>query len=212
MKGRFIVFEGLDGSGTSTQAGLLRDYFLRLKSTAYLTCEPSDGPIGTMIRQSFKGRINFPKGNTPCGGGDLFDHQMAYLFAADRHDHLFNTVDGVFKHLEEGATVISTRYFFSSYAYHCQTESDFDLVKNLNSKFPNPDLVVYLKAPVEVSINRLDSRPFRDEYENEKKLRVVSENYDRIFSDYDGELLVIDATKEMHEIHEYIIAKIEELP
>ncbi|MBY6221533.1 dTMP kinase [Marinobacter nauticus] len=211
MKGKFIVFEGLDGSGTSTQASLLRDYFLSLKSSAYLTSEPSDGPIGTMIRQAFKGRINFPKGSISSGSGDLFDQQMAYLFAADRHDHLYNEVDGVFKHLEEGATVISTRYFFSSYAYHCQSEDDFSLVKDLNSKFPNPDLVVYLKAPVEVSINRLHSRPFRDEYENEKKLRIVSENYERIFTDYQGEFLTIDANRGIQEIHECIIDKVKSL-
>lgn len=211
MKGKFIVFEGLDGSGTSTQASLLRDYFLSLKSSAFLTSEPSDGPIGTMIRQAFKGRINFSKGSFSCGDGDLFDQQMAYLFAADRHDHLYNEVDGVFKHLKSGATVISTRYFFSSYAYHCKSESDFALVRDLNSKFPNPDLVVYLKAPVEVSIKRLHSRPFRDEYENEEKLRIVSENYGRIFSDYKGECLVIDANKGIQEIHECIIDKVKSL-
>lgn len=211
MKGKFIVFEGLDGSGTSTQASLLRDYFLRLNDVAYLTSEPSDGPIGTMIRQAFKGRISFSKGDIPSESGDLFDHQMAYLFAADRHDHLYNGVDGVFKHLNEGAIVISTRYFFSSYAYHCQSDSDFSLVEDLNSKFPNPDLVVYLKSSVEVSMNRINSRPFRDEYENEKKLRVVSENYDRIFSDYQGELLAIDATKDINEIHECIVGKVKGL-
>lgn len=208
MKGKFIVFEGLDGSGTSTQAALLKDYLSTESSIAYLTSEPSDGPVGTMIRQAFKGRIGFSKGVDSLGNGDLFDQQMAYLFAADRHDHLYNGIDGVFKLLATGASVISTRYFFSSYAYHCRTDDDFELVKRLNFKFPNPDLVIYLNNPVDVSIGRMSNRAFKDEYENAEKLRLVSKNYDRIFSEYKAPLLVIDATLSVKAIHDVIVSKV----
>jgi dTMP kinase len=207
-KGMFIVFEGIDGSGTTTQAEMLKDYFLANQKNCHLTCEPSDGPIGNMIRQSFKGRLNLAKGINPyIADGDLFDEQMAYLFAADRHDHLYNEIDGVIKLLDKGVTVISTRYYFSSYAYHCSSENDFELVTNLNSRFPKPDLVIYLNNSVEVSMNRMKNRAFKDEYENEKKLILVKSNYDKIFEQYDSNILFVDATDTVTSIHNLIVEK-----
>lgn len=212
IKGMFIVFEGIDGSGTSTQAEMLNNYFLNNQRKCHLTSEPSSGPIGNMIRQAFKGRLNLSKGENPyVNGGDLFDEQMAYLFAADRHDHLYNQIDGVIKLVNQGAIVISTRYYFSSYAYHCNSDSDFELVTNLNSRFPKPDLVVYLNNTVAVSMSRMQNRAFKDEYENERKLSLVKNNYDRIFDTYKEEKLIIDATDSIGNIHKSIVNKICEL-
>ena len=211
-KGIFIVFEGIDGSGTSTQAEMFNNYFLNSQKKCHLTSEPSNGPVGNMIRQAFKGRLNLSKGKNPYfDGGDLFDEQMAYLFAADRHDHLYNEIDGVTKLINQGTTVISTRYYFSSYAYHCNSDADFELVTNLNSRFPKPDLVIYLNNSVLVSINRMKNRAFKDEYENEIKLSQVKNNYAKIFETYDGELLIMDATDSIDNIHKAIIAKVCEL-
>jgi len=212
MKGKFIVFEGIDGSGTSTQADLLKKYFLDQNQESHLTSEPSEGPIGNMIRQAFKGRLNLPKGDNPyLKGGDLFDEQMAYLFAADRHDHLYNQVDGVEKLLSTGASVISTRYFFSSYAYHCRSDSDFQLVASLNARFPNPDLVIYLNNPVNISMERMENRAFKDEYENEQKLHLVKKNYEKVFQNYEGKLITVDATNTPTEIHDSIVAAVRSL-
>jgi dTMP kinase len=194
----FIVFEGIDGSGTSTQAVMLRDRLLADRQFAILTSEPSEGPIGNMIRQGMKGRIKFS--NNPSS----FDKQMAYLFAADRYDHLHNEVDGVLKLIGQGTHVISTRYFFSSYAYHATDKESFLLVKRLNEDFPNPDLVIYLKNKVECSIARMENRAHKDAYENEQKLTQVGENYDRIFSEYEGALLILDASQSPATIHQEI--------
>ncbi|WP_417228254.1 dTMP kinase [Amphritea sp.] len=212
MTGKFIVFEGIDGSGTSTQADLLVQYFRRKGQVCYLTCEPSSGPIGNMIRQGMKGRVIFSKGENPVlEKGDLFDEQMAYLFAADRHDHLYNPVDGVINQVNSGAVVISTRYFFSSFAYHCSSKEDFTLVKTLNSKFPDPDLVIYMDNPVGESIKRMSTRAFADEYENERKLKQVSDNYSKIFSEYEGAFLSLNATNNIDTIHHKIVEKVESL-
>lgn len=194
----FIVFEGIDGSGTTTQAVLLRDRLLADQQAAILTSEPSEGPIGNMIRQGMKGRIQFSSNSTS------FDQQMAYLFAADRYDHLHNEVDGVLKLKEQGTHVISTRYFFSSYAYHATDEATLSLVKRLNENFPNPDLVIYLKNTVECSILRMKNRAHKDAYENEHKLKIVGENYDHIFSEYDAPLLILDAGQSPTMIHNEI--------
>jgi dTMP kinase len=201
----FIVFEGIDGSGTSTQAIMLRDRLLADNQPAILTSEPSEGPIGNMIRQGMKGRIQFSSNPTS------FDQQMAYLFAADRYDHLHNEVDGVLKTINKGIHVISTRYFFSSYAYHATDEETLLLVKRLNKDFPNPDLVIYLKNTVECSIARMKNRAHKDAYENAYKLTQVGENYDRIFSEYNNPLLILDANQNPTTIHNTIYAYLKKM-
>ena len=103
MKKLFIVIEGIDCSGKTTQAELLKEYFITQKQQAVISPEPSNGIIGNMIRQALKQRIIFSHNRA------LFDEQMAYLFAADRHDHLYNDIDGVFKLIEDNSHVISTR-------------------------------------------------------------------------------------------------------
>ncbi|MEO1802676.1 MAG: dTMP kinase, partial [Cyanobacteria bacterium J06629_2] len=77
----FIVFEGIDSSGKTTQAELLQSYFTANREQAVISPEPSNGIIGNLIRQALKQRVVFSKDR------HLFDQQMAYLFAADRHDH-----------------------------------------------------------------------------------------------------------------------------
>lgn len=200
MTHKFIVFEGLDGSGTSTQAELLHSYFSSSQHLpTVLTAEPSDGPIGTMIRQTFKHRIHF------ASSIKHFDEQMAYLFAADRYDHLYNDIDGVTKLRQAGYHVICTRYYFSSYAYHCRGPEDFDLVHALNRRFPEPDLVIYIDVPVATSDSRLKTRAIRDSYENEAKLKIVKSNYDKIFSTYTGQFLKVDGTRSIPEVHDAIV-------
>jgi len=202
---KFIVFEGLDGSGTSTQANLLERRLVNEGHRCHVTSEPSAGPVGQMIRQAFKGRLRFSQPS------ERFDQQMAHLFSADRFDHLYNEWDGVIPTLERGTTVISTRYFFSSYAYHCTREQDWALVERLNRDFPNPDLLVYLRNPVAESVRRLQSRTTLDSYETPDKLVQVAANYERILDGYPGRKLVLDATRPPQEIHETIVQYAKEL-
>lgn len=204
-KAKFIVFEGLDGSGTSTQAALLEKRLIQEGHPCHLTSEPSAGPVGQMIRQAFKGRLRFSQAS------DRFDQQMAHLFSADRFDHLYNEWDGVVPMLVRGMTVISTRYFFSSYAYHCTREEDWALVERLNRDFPNPDLLVYLRNPVAESVRRLQARATLDSYETPDKLSQVSANYDRILHGYSGHKVVLDATRPPQDIHEAIVQHLKEL-
>ena len=111
MKKLFIVIEGIDASGKTTQAELLKEYFITQKQQAVISSEPSNGIIGNMIRQALKQRIIFSRDREADAERHraLFDEQMAYLFAADRHDHLYNDIDGVFKLIEDNYHVISTR-------------------------------------------------------------------------------------------------------
>jgi dTMP kinase len=200
MKKLFIVFEGIDGAGTSTQADLLKEYFLSQGEAAILSPEPSDGPIGKLLKKAMQQPILSLKNKTK------FDEQMAYLFAADRHYHLYNDVDGVFKLInQDRCHVITTRYYFSSLAYNCHNPEDFEFVGQLNQRFPDPDLVIYLDVPLEESLNRLRQRPSREIYENENKLQQVRQNFLKIFNCYDGLMIQIDARETRERIHQEIV-------
>ncbi len=198
MLGKFIVFEGIDGSGTSTQSEMLKDYLLDNNIKAVTTAEPSSGPIGNLIREGFKKRVAF------VDDSKLFDEQMAYLFAADRHDHLYNKVDGIFSLNKKNITTISTRYFFSSLVYHVTNDKEYKFVKKLNEKFPLPDLTIYIDNPVEISLERIALRAHRDTYENKEKLEKVSKNYKKVFAEYNQNLLVVDGSLSIMEIHNII--------
>ena len=152
-----------------------------------------------MIRQALKQRIVFSRDR------DLFDEQMAYLFAADRHDHLYNDIDGVFKLIEDNYNVISTRYYFSSLAYNCENKEKFSFIQKLNDRFPNPDLTIYIDIPIEISLKRLQERSLKEVYETQDKLTKVRKQYQQIFADYQEKLIAIDGTKDIQKIHRQIV-------
>lgn len=195
----FIVFEGIDCSGKSTQAEMLKNYFTTRSEPAVISSEPSNGIIGNLIRQALKKRIVFSREQ------NLFDEQMAYLFAADRHDHLYNEIDGVFALIKNNYHVISTRYYFSSLAYNCETPDKFAFIKKLNDRFPNPDLTIYLDLPIEVSLARLKERSLKEVYETKNKLTKVRSQYQQIFAEYDGQAISIDGTQKTQQIQEQIL-------
>lgn len=200
MKPLFIVFEGIDGSGTSTQATLLHHYFTQENQPAVLSPEPTEGVIGKLIRQGMQ---------TPLFAIDdpvLFDQQMAYLFAADRHHHLYNQDNGVFKLIrEDHCHVITTRYYFSSFAYNGNTPEDWALIQRLNQNFPQPDLVIYCDLPVEMSLLRIQDRSIKEIYETQEKLQKVRQNYLDLFRDYSGKFLLVDARHPPEEIHQTVV-------
>ncbi len=198
----FIVFEGIDSSGKTTQAELLKKYLATTKEQAVISPEPSNGIIGNLIRQALKQRIVFSKDQ------NLFDQQMAYLFAADRHDHLYNDVNGVFKLIQDNYHVISTRYYFSSLAYNCDSIEQYNFIKKLNDRFPNPDLTIYIDIPIEVSLLRLQERSLQEIYETKTKLTKVREQYQKIFAEYDGKAFAIDGTQDQQQIHQQIINRV----
>ena len=141
----FIAFEGIDGSGKSTQVRMLAEYLTQQGHKVHTTFEPTDSPIGKMIRDIFNHRME----------GD--QRVIAALFAADRLNHLLHSKDGILKKLEEGYTVITDRYYISSYAYH-SVYVDMDWVIKANSMSADllrPDLNIYIDISPEVSMERL---------------------------------------------------------
>ncbi|HEY0680166.1 MAG TPA: dTMP kinase [Chitinophagaceae bacterium] len=171
-KGRFIAFEGIDGSGKSTQAKLLSQKLQDKGLKIYTTFEPTDSPIGSIIRSIFKHKYEA-------------DHKtIAALFLADRLDHLQNKKNGILKMLDEGYTVICDRYYFSSYAYH-GTHMSIDWVIQANSlcaELLRPDLTIFIDVPPEVCMQRLNADRHQIElYETLDNLRLVRGKYMEAF-------------------------------
>ncbi len=171
-KNLFIAFEGIDGSGKSTQVKLLQEKLIRAGQKVYCTAEPTDSPIGSLIKSIFRHQM------------EADDKTIAALFVADRLDHLQNKKDGILKKMEEGFTVITDRYYFSSYAYH-GTHMPMDWViaaNSLSAELLRPDLTIYVDVSLEESMKRLkNGRNATERYETMENLRRVREKYFEAF-------------------------------
>ncbi|HEY8212322.1 MAG TPA: dTMP kinase [Myxococcaceae bacterium] len=148
-RGLFVVLEGIDGAGTTTQAERL-SAALRAEGRRVLTTrEPSDGPLGTLLRQALAGRLVLPG-----GAGALAPETLALLFAADRTDHLAAQVRPA---LEAGAVVICDRYVLSSLAYQ-GAQLPPRWVEAINAFAEPPDLTLFLEVDPEVASKRRAAR------------------------------------------------------
>lgn len=170
--GKFIALEGIDGSGKSSQIGPLVKRLEALGVPCRETREPTGGPVGSLIRQIFTGRVTAD------------NRVIAALYAADRIDHLVNEVDGLCAAISQGITVVSDRYYFSSYAYH-SVDVDMDWViqaNALSAQLLRPTLTVFLDVPVETALERIHRNRFVEEiFDGEQRLRKTRELYFQAF-------------------------------
>jgi dTMP kinase len=187
-KNLFIAIEGTDGSGKSTQAAMLAQRLTEEGHKVHLTFEPTNGHIGKLLRSILKGEISVDQ------------KAIAGLFLADRLDHLLNTQDGILKKMKEGYTVISDRYYFSSYAYH-SVYMDMDWVIACNemcAQILRPHLNIFVDVPPEVCMQRInDNRETPELYETTEILRKVRANYFTAFQKLTNreEVTIIDGNK-----------------
>ena len=164
---KFVVLEGLDGSGTTTQLNRLGSYCSENNIPFFHTFEPSDGFIGRAARDVLEKREK------------AHPYTLAQLFAADRREHLSLMEE----HLEAGEWVFCDRYLFSSLAYQ-SLGVDFDSVFNLNKDFPLPGFCFYIECSVETSASRRGDRDSEDLFEKENLQRKVIGHYEHAFSEF----------------------------
>jgi dTMP kinase len=194
----FVVLEGLDGSGTSTQLSRLTRRLGGGELTHEETWEPTDGPVGRLIRQALSGQL------------PVHPDTVARLFAADRGEHL-SGAHGIIERTKNGVLVISDRYLFSSLAYQgltCGTE----LPAALNSAFPLPELLVFFDIAPQNAAARLASRKSLDIYENIEFQTRVDEAYRAILATFAGSgmrIAHIDASMPEDEVEKALWAQIE---
>jgi dTMP kinase len=197
----FVVLEGLDGAGTTTQMRLLCDRLEREGRAHAGSWEPTDGPVGRLIRSILARRVK------------ALPLTVALLFAADRHQHLAGP-DGVIERTARGELVVSDRYLFSSLAYQ-SIECGFRRVLDLNEDFPLPELLVFIDTPVAVSQARLDRRTHRELYDGAGFQARVREGYLQAIEHFQGSgmrVLVLDGNRPVDEIHEAIWTETARLP
>lgn len=164
MTGLLVAIEGLDGSGGTTQTRLLSDWLRSRGRGVLVTREPSDLPVGLLIRDALRGRA-------PLG-----DAVLPYLFAADRRDHLDREI---LPGLARGEVVITDRYLASSLAYQSLV-LDFDRVASLNADFLLPDLTVMLDLAPARCLERIGGRgAARERFEELEALEAVAAGYER---------------------------------
>ncbi len=167
-KGIFIAFEGIDGSGKSTQIRLLAERMRDEGIRCHTTMEPTDSPIGSLIHQIMTGRIKTDA------------RVLSPLFVADRLDHLLNDVDGILHKIDEGVTVITDRYYFSSYAYQ-GVDMPMDQVISANrpsSDLLRPTVTLFIDIPPDVAIERITKNRSRKElFEKRSRLVQVRDKY-----------------------------------
>ncbi len=197
----FIVLEGIDGSGTTTQLGLLQHHLEGRGRQVHATREPSTGPIGRLLREILLGGHKSPAG-APVDG-----LAMALLFAADRRDHLAREISPA---LAAGADVISDRYLLSSLAYQAQ-EAERDWVAGLARDIRAPDLTLLLDLPVEVAAERRRAAGRPDErYDADAVQSRVAARYRELCAG-DPRAVVLDAARSVADVAAAIAAAVDRL-
>ena len=203
--GKFIVFEGIDGSGTTTQCGLAAEW-LRTRSVRVLeTFEPTDGIIGKVIRQALSCEM------PGCEGEELAPELFALLFASDRMDHVNGKVVPA---LERGEWVLSDRCYLSSFAYQ-SVDCDLGWVRTLNRHVRRADLTLLLDLDAQTAFDRFaGERAGRDVFETVDKMTAIRESYLKIADVLRAEgdrIITIDASQSLEAVAAAAQAGIAEL-
>nr|WP_253692163.1 MULTISPECIES: dTMP kinase [unclassified Treponema] len=202
----FVVFEGIDGSGTTSQMRLLKERFETEDkgSLVSFTQEPTSGPIGALIRSALQDSLK------------LAPETMTRLFAADRCEHIYG-LNGILELVKAGKAVFSDRYVFSSLAYQTAAGTS-ELAKLQNDGFPLPEFLFFFDLPVDVSMSRVMGRSNVLEIYEEKTFQYkVQDEYKKIIDQYREKepkmnIIMINAVEQIEEIHEKLWSIVKNLP
>jgi dTMP kinase len=206
--GKFIVLEGIDGSGTTTHSFLLEEHFSHISLPVHRTQEPSDGPVGRMIRLALTHRLG--KAGSDGAFQPLDETTMALAFAADRADHLQCEI---LPCLEAGINIICDRYYLSSLAYQGPA-LDYAWVRQINARFPKPDLTILLDITTDLWVKRMSqARRVAQLYEHMERQEVVRDGYHRSMAMLlaEGErIIVVDTNRPEKRVHKDIVHLLDE--
>lgn len=198
MSGRLIVLEGIDGAGTTTQAERLVKGLAAREPPTHLTREPSDGPVGRLLRQILAGE------HAPTDATTL-----SLMFAADRADHLQREVE---PRLAAGAVVISDRWYHSSLAYQ-GTGEERAWIRELNKRARRPDLTILLRVDPEVAARRVQVRDGEQELFDALEIqKQVAAGYDAVVAALADEehIAIVDGEQSIDAISAEILKLVQE--
>lgn len=203
-QGRFIVFEGIDGAGKTTQAKILAKRLEDMGKRVYMTAEPTTLPSGKALREVLSGSVV------------KSDAEIAAMFVLDRIAHNVDIESGIEKMISEGTVIICDRYYYSSLAYQ-GSAVDYEWVKSMNVSCPDirhPDICVFLDLTPEESMKRISrGRETTEIYENTDTLRRVRESFMRVIEDVGGQdrIAVVDASSDIEQIAERIFEAVSKI-
>ncbi|MCJ7720738.1 MAG: dTMP kinase [Candidatus Hadarchaeum sp.] len=166
MRGKLVSIEGIDGCGKSTHAKILARWLRARGYKVVVTDEPTNGPIGRIIKRILRGELKVPVA------------AEALLFAADRLHHLDKLI---LPAMRAGKIVITERYTYSSLAYQSARGLNLQWIANINEKAPRPDMAVLIDVPAEIALRRIKGARELDTFERDLKLqRKVRTKYLRV--------------------------------
>lgn len=182
--GALIVFEGIDGTGKSTQLALLEKFLLNEGYRVVTTREPTEGNYGMQIRALYRNR-----------GAVTLEEELD-LFIKDRKEHVETLIT---PSMAGGSIVLSDRYFLSSAAYQGAAGLDPELILSRNDFAPNPDLALIFEIDVEESIRRITEKrgDVLNDFEQTESLKKVASIFRNMNCDY---IRRVDATGSIDQI------------
>jgi len=202
-RGRFIVLEGLDGSGTTTQSRRLTKWLAEQKHSVEETFEPTDGPIGALIRSALSRTLVPANSNTPVS---FSEDALCLLFAADRIEHSRE----IREWQDDGRHVVCDRYIHSSIAYQSLgTGISPEHVVEANHGVAIPDITIFLDVPVDACLDRLKDRDDSPSvYEKKDILDRIRANYIStapLYTENFGPIHKLDGSRPVDEVTKAII-------
>ena len=203
--GKFIVFEGIDGSGKTTQAKMLCDKLNLHDKESVFTAEPTNRSCGKLLRSFLKGEET------------ASDITVASLFTTDRLDHI-TCNGGLLDTINCSKNVICDRYYFSSYAYNAHSR-DVQEIINLNSicsSILRPDVCIFIDISPEVAMERIitnRSADSREIYETTEYLTIVRKRYYQAFELTKNEenVIIIDGNRDVDAISKDVFDAVNKL-
>lgn len=201
MQGRFIVFEGIDGAGKSTQISKLQEKLQKDGRKVFITAEPTQSVTGGVLRDALSG--NYKRSSS----------ELAALFLADRIFHNVNENCGIKQALEKGYDVICDRYYYSSLAYQGM-DSDLDWVMKMNIDCPDilkPDLCIFLDLDAESSKKRIDAnRATVEIFEKTEMLNKIRNKFFEVFNKLENENIhIVNAADSIEAVADKIYSIVE---
>jgi len=188
--GRFIVIEGLDGSGQTTQVALLKKFLEEKGLQVVSTKEPTmDSEAGRKIREILDEKVK------------IEPIELQKLFTQDRKEHL---EDLIVPALQDGKAVISDRYYFSTFAFGASDGLNLDELIRMNDGFLLPDLTIILKVPPRVCVERIEKRgEAKTLFEKENKLTEVWKTY-ALMPERFNRVHIVEGEQSIDRVHEEI--------
>lgn len=201
MQGRFIVFEGIDGAGKSTQISMLKDRLQKNGRKVFVTAEPTQSVTGGILRDALSGNYNRSAS------------ELAAMFLADRIFHNVNENCGIKQALQKGYDVICDRYYYSSLAYQGM-DSDLEWVMKMNIDCPDilkPDLCIFLDLDAESSKKRIDAnRATVEIFEKTEMLERIRNKFFEVFKKLENENIhIVNAADSIEAVADKIYTIVE---